>query len=170
MVDIGVESTVVRVIDNKVHILRPGKITVEDIQTLGIEVIIEKQIMEECSPKEKVMSPGMKYRHYAPNTKCLLVYSDNQDDLVKRINQEIELEKKVLVLGRTSNLDKYNTENKLDMGEALEEISKNIFTLLRKVDSYNVRLVIIEGVKKEGLGLAIMNRLIRACEHNYIEI
>ena len=56
------------------------------------------------------------------------------------------------------------------MGENLEEISKNIFTLLRKVDSYKVDLVIIEGVKKEGLGLAIMNRLIRACEHNYIEI
>ena len=83
---------------------------------------------------------------------------------------EIELEKNVLVLGRTSNLEKYNTDNKLDMGDSLEEISKNIFTLLRKVDSYNADLVIIEGVKKEGLGLAIMNRLIRACEHNYIEI
>lgn len=170
MVDIGVESTVVRVVDDKVHILRPGKITVEDIESLGIEVVIEKQIMEECMPQEKVMSPGMKYRHYAPNTKCLLIYSDNEDKLVDRINKEIELEKNVLVLGRTSHLEKYNTENKLDMGETLEEISKNIFTLLRKVDSYNATLVIIEGVKKEGLGLAIMNRLIRACEHNYIEI
>ena len=170
MVDIGVESTVVRVIDNKVHILRPGKITVEDIEKLGIGVVVEKQIMEECKPEEKVMSPGMKYRHYAPNTKCLLVYSDNENKLVNKINEEIELEKNVLVLGRTSNLDKYNTNNKLDMGESLEEISKNIFTLLRKVDKYNVNLVIIEGVKKEGLGLAIMNRLIRACEHNYIEV
>ena len=170
MTDIGVESTVIRVIDNKVHILRPGKITKEDIESLGIEVVIEKQIMEECKAQEKVMSPGMKYRHYAPNTKCLLVYSDNKDELVKRINEEIQLEANVLVLGRTSNLEKYNTENKLDMGNTLEEISKNIFTLLRKVDSYNVDLVIIEGVKKEGLGLAIMNRLIRACEHNYIEI
>ena len=90
--------------------------------------------------------------------------------LIFKINEEIELEKNVLVLGRTSNLEKYKTENKLDMGETLEEISQNIFTLLRKVDSYNVDLVIIEGVEKKGLGLAIMNRLIRACEHNYIEI
>lgn len=170
MVDIGVESTVVRVIDNKAHILRPGKITVEDIEKLGIEVVVEKQIMEECNPEEKVMSPGMKYRHYAPNTKCLLVYSDNENKLVEKINEEIELYKNVLILGRTSNLDKYKTDNKLDMGESLEEVSKNIFTLLRKVDKYNVNLVIIEGVKKEGLGLAIMNRLIRACEHNYVEI
>lgn len=170
MVDIGVESTVVRVVDSKVHILRPGKITVEDIQSLGIDVVIEKQIMEECKTEEKVMSPGMKYRHYAPNTKCLLVYSDDKNKLVERINEEVKLEKNVLVLGRTNNLDKYKTDNKLDMGNSLEDISKNIFTLLRKVDKYNVDLVIIEGVKREGLGLAIMNRLIRACEHNYIEI
>ena len=170
MVDIGVESTVIRVVENKVHILRPGKITKEDIESLGIPVIIEKQIMEECKSHEKVMSPGMKYRHYAPNTKCLLVYSHDNNKLVDKINEEIELEKNVLVLGKTSNLNKYKTQNKLDMGESLEDISKNIFTLLRKVDKYKVKLVIIEGVKKEGLGLAIMNRLIRACEHNYIEV
>ena len=56
------------------------------------------------------------------------------------------------------------------MGNTYEEISKNIFKLLRKVDNYDVDLVIIEGVEKEGLGLAIMNRLIRACSHNYIEL
>lgn len=170
MANIGVESTVVRVIEKKVHILRPGKITVEDIRNLGIDVVVEKQIMEECDANEKVMSPGMKYRHYAPNTKCLLIYSDDNNKLIDRVNEEIEKEKNVLILGKTRNLDRYNTKNKLDMGETLEEISKNIFTLLRKVDSYNVNLVIIEGVKKEGLGLAIMNRLIRACEHNYIEV
>lgn len=170
MTDIGVESTVIRVINNKVHILRPGKVTKEDIENIGIDVIIEKQIMEECKPEEKVMSPGMKYRHYAPNTKCLLVYSNNQEKLVNKINEQIDKEKNALVLGTTSNLPKYNTQNKLNLGDSLEEISKNIFTMLRKVDSYNVNLVIIEGVKKEGLGLAIMNRLIRACEHNYIEI
>ena len=168
--NIGVESTVVRVIENKVHILRPGKITVEDIKKLGIDVVVEKQVIEDCNPKEKVMSPGMKYRHYAPKTKCLLVYSNNNENIINKINEQIGLGKNVLILGRTSNLDKYKTEKKLDMGESLEEISKNIFTLLRKVDSYKVDLVIIEGVKKEGLGLAIMNRLIRACEHNYIEI
>ena len=157
-------------VDDTVHILRPGKITKEDMEKLGIKVEVEKQIMEECKPDEKVMSPGMKYRHYAPNTKCLLVYSCNNEKLVNKINEEIELEKNVLILGRTSNLEKYKTENKLDMGETLEEISQNIFTLLRKVDSYNVDLVIVEGVEKKGLGLAIMNRLIRACEHNYIEI
>lgn len=51
-----------------------------------------------------------------------------------------------------------------------EKAVKSIFTLLRKVDAYNVDLVIIEGVEPTGLGLAIMNRLIRSCSHNYQEL
>ena len=52
--------------------------------------------------------------------------------------------------------------------EDLREIAKNIFTALRKVDKLKVDVAIIEGVEKEGLGLSIMNRLVRACENNII--
>lgn len=167
-VDIGVESTVVRVVDGIVHILRPGKITPEDIQALGIEVYIEKQILGEYKKDEKVMSPGIKYKHYAPNTNCLLVYSKNEDKLVQTINENIE-GKRAVVICKTRNIEKYNSEYKLDMGQTLEEITNNIFTLLRKADKYNAEIIAIEGVEKDGLGLAIMNRLLRACSHNYIE-
>ena len=50
-----------------------------------------------------------------------------------------------------------------------DEISHNIFTLLRKVDTYKPTQILIEGVKKEGLGIAIMNRLIRSSNYHYIE-
>ena len=168
-VDIGLESTVVRVIDGKVHILRPGKVTPEDIINLGIDVAIERQILGEYNKEEKVLSPGIKYKHYAPNSKCILVYSEDEEKLIAKV-QELEKRQKTVILCKTKNLEKYISENKLAMGANLEEISRNIFTLLRKVDSYNAELVIIEGVEKTGLGLAIMNRLLRACEHNYIEI
>ena len=168
-VDIGVESTVVRVVDGIVHILRPGKITPEDIQALGIKVYIEKQILGEYKKDEKVMSPGIKYKHYAPNTNCLLVYSKDEDKLVQTINGNVK-GKRAVVICKTKNIEKYNTEYKLDMGETLEEITNNIFTLLRKADKYNAEIIAIEGVEKGGLGLAIMNRLLRACSHNYIEV
>ena len=170
LTNIGLESTVVVVKDNKVHILRPGKITVEDMEKLGLEVVVEKQITEEVKPLDKVMSPGMKYKHYAPNTECMLIYSKDNEKLVERINEEIKKDNNTLILAKTSNINRYNAKHILDMGESLEEISKNIFTLLRKVDSYKVNKVIIEGVEKKGLGLAIMNRLIRACNYNYIII
>ena len=167
-VDIGLESTVVRVVDNIVHILRPGKITKEDIESLGIKVFIEKQVLGEYNPNEKVMSPGIKYKHYAPTTKCVLVFSKNEERLVDTINKQIE-DKNAVVICKTQNLEKYNAKHKLDMGNNLEEISRNIFTLLRKADKLNADIIAIEGVGKEGLGLAIMNRLLRACSHNYIE-
>lgn len=168
-VEIGVESTVVRVVDNVIHILRPGKITPEDMQKLGFKVFIEKQILGEYKENEKVMSPGIKYKHYAPTTKCLMVYSKDEEKLVKTINENIQ-GKTAVVICKTQNSSKYNAKHILDMGNTLEEITKNIFTLLRKADKYNADIIVIEGVEKDGLGLAIMNRLLRACSHNYIEI
>lgn len=169
MVDIGLESTVVRVIDNKVRILRPGKITKEDIEKLRIEVEIDKNILGKYDGKEKVLSPGMKYRHYAPNTKCMMVYSKNEESMVNKINELIS-GKNALVVCRDKNFDKYATKNKIKMGSSLDEMAHNIFSILRQVDNYNVDIVIIEGMQKDGLGLALNNRLLRACEYNYLEI
>ncbi|MCL2383469.1 MAG: hypothetical protein FWC79_04895 [Oscillospiraceae bacterium] len=141
------------------------------IQDLGFVVQVQKQVLGECKTDETVMSPGMKYKHYAPKTKCLLVYSEDEEKLIEKINEVIEEESgSVLVMAKAQNLSKYSTDHKIDMGSDLESISKNMFTLLRKVDSYNVGLAIIEGVEAKGIGLAIMNRLIKACENNYIEV
>lgn len=168
-VDIGLESTVVRVIDGIVHILRPGKITAEEIQNLGIPVYIEKQVLGEYKEGEKVLSPGIKYKHYAPNTKCILVYSNDNTKMVEKV-KELSKNKDVTILCKEENLSRYNVKNKLNMGKNLDEISQNIFTLLRKADKLNSELIIVEGVEKTGLGLAIMNRLIRASAHEFIEI
>lgn len=170
--DIGLESTVVRVIGNEVRILRPGKITKEDIEKVVSNVQIDKNIMGQLENNEKVLSPGMKYRHYAPTTHCTLVYSEDSEKMANEILKIAKMYKKALILATTENLEKYAEFDCLDVGSKnnLLEISHNIFSLLRKIDTYKVDIAIIEGVKPEGIGLAIMNRLIRACEHDYIEL
>ena len=92
--------------------------------------------------------------------------------MIYKINEVLHEYNNPVVIACTENIKMYNIKNKIDIGskENLEEISKNLFTDLRKVDKYNPDIVIIEGVNKSGMGLAIMNRLIRACEYNYIEI
>jgi len=162
---IGLESTVIKVIENKIHILRPGKITKNDLNKYG-EVIIDSHVLNEVSNEEKVLSPGMKYRHYSPDTKCIMIYSDDKNKIIEKI-KSLENDESI-VLTNNKNVNKF--KNAVGYGESLEEISHNIFHLLRTVDKMNKKIVIIEGVKKEGLGLAIMNRLIRACSHNYIEL
>lgn len=170
--DIGLESTVVRVIDNIPHILRPGRITAEQLKSVAGDVIIDEHVLGKLEKNQKVLSPGMKYRHYAPQSKCILVYSKDNSKMVDKINELLSEYENPVVISCTENIELYNTENKIDIGSKknLEEISKNLFTDLRKVDKYNPDIVIIEGVEKSGIGLAIMNRLIRACEYNYIEI
>lgn len=168
---IGLESTVVRVMDGIATILRPGKITKEQILQVVGKVCVDKHLFEKCSPTETVLSPGMKHKHYAPNTDCVLVYSDDNTSLVRKINELASKKQHVLIISTTENLDRYHSDYILEVGSQknLDEISKNIFSTLRKVDHYPVDLVLIEGVSKEGLGLAIMNRLIRACGYHYIE-
>lgn len=170
--EVGIESTVVRVIDGKVKILRPGKITKEDIDNVISGTSIDKHVFEHLNEGEKVLSPGMKYRHYAPNSKCVLVYSRNNDVMVDKINEIAGDYNKVTVVCSNENKEKYNVNKVICYGKRskIEEISNNIFTILRKVDNKRPDIVIIEGVEKQGIGLAVMNRLIRACSHEYIEI
>ena len=170
--DIGLESTVIKIDNGVIDILRPGKITKEELEEVANQVEIDTHVLGKVEKNEKVASPGMKYRHYAPNTKCMMVYSNNEKEMINKINEitsNMQNEnKKVLVLGRKNHIDAYVAKNKCNMVEELEEVAKNIFTLLRKVDKEKVDLVIIEGVGEKGLGLAITNRLIRACAYNYI--
>lgn len=170
--DIGLESTVVRVINGIPHILRPGKITAEQIKSVAGDVVIDEHVLGKLEINQKILSPGMKYRHYAPKAKCILVYSKDNLKMINKINEVLHEYNNPVVIACTENIEMYNIKNKIDIGskENLEEISKNLFTDLRKVDKYNPDIVIIEGVNKSGMGLAIMNRLIRACEYNYIEI
>ena len=163
---IGLESTVVKVIDGTPTILRPGFITKEDIIALIGSCNIAPGVLEKLSNNEKVESPGMLYRHYAPKTNCLLVYSSKIDTLKQIINDN--LDHKTIIIG-SSKLKDIPCYHFLNYGDTLEEISHNIFSLLRLADKYEANQIIIEGVKKEGLGLAIMNRLIRTANFNYIE-
>ena len=164
---IGVESTVIRVIDNKIKILRPGKITVENFKFYGFDVELDNNIFSEVKSGEKVLSPGMKYRHYAPQKECLLIYANEINKFVAEVNKNSK-SKNVLVVCKNNNIRYF--KNSIGMGNSLDDISHNIFHILREVDKTNYDLIIIEGVKKDGLGIAIMNRLIRACSHNYIEL
>ena len=164
---IGLESTVVKVIDNIPTILRPGFITKEQIEKLIGCCNVSNHVLKEVDKNASVESPGMLYKHYAPNTKCILIYSKDKDKLINEINKN--LTNKTIILG-SSKLKDIKCFKYVNYGDDLETISHNLFSLLRLCDTYNGDLIIIEGVEKVGLGLAIMNRLIRTSNFNYIEL
>ena len=165
----GIESTVCKVIDGVPTILRPGKITPEDIEAVIGKVDLDKHIFMNTKSNEKVESPGMKYKHYAPNTDCVLIYGHSDQDYIDLINEHKKNKTTIIGFSEHKDLFKDCIFHELGSKDNLEEISHNIFSLLRKADKDNSDIIIIEGVEKKGLGIAIMNRLLRSCSFNYFE-
>lgn len=167
---IGLESTVVKVVDEVPVILRPGKITPEDIEKVAGKVIIDSKVFEKVVENEAVESPGMKYRHYAPETKCILINYENNLDQIFYLKQTIkEYQEDVVVIGFSEHKEKLflPEERFIDLGnrEDLEKIAKEIYSALRKADKIKAKVILIEGVPKKDIGIAIMNRLLRTCEY-----
>ena len=172
--EIGIESTVVKVVDEVPIILRPGKITPDEIKAVAGDVKIDSKVFAKLSSNDKVESPGMKYKHYAPETKCKLVACLNELDqtfYLKKIAKEFD--GKLIMIGFNNHETKINITNGQFLGIAdkddLDEYGKNIFSAIRYADSLKPDLIVIEGVKKVGFGIAIMNRLLRTCEYDVIE-
>lgn len=156
--NIGIESTIVKVIDNIPHVLRPGSITAEEIEKISGKVILDY---------EKINNniPSSKYSHYKPNSKCVLVYNEDNEKMIKEIKELAKKYQNPLIVSTTENMSNYDVKNIINIGSRnnLEEIAKNIFSTLRKVDEFSADIVIFEGVETKGIGIAIMNRLKKAC-------
>ncbi len=171
---IGLESTVVKVVDEVPVILRPGKITPEDIRKVAGCVKIDSKVFEQVKEDEDVESPGMKYRHYAPEARCILVNYLNELDQIFYLKKIIkECGEDVVVIGFSEHKDKLFLPegNFIDIGPKnnLEIYAREIYSALRKADKLKPKIILIEGVKKEGIGIAIMNRLLRATSYDVLE-
>src|SRR6056297_2823283 len=161
--NIVVESTVVEIKDKAVNILRPGGITKEMIKAvLGVNYQVETvNQVEVKTPK----SPGMKYKHYAPNTPLWIVKKDNINRVLKQ--KETNNKKTLLLLSHETlnslDLDTVNASVK-DIGSIkdLGYIAKQLFNLLREADQNDFELILIEEVPNKEIGEAVMNRLKKA--------
>lgn len=150
---IGLESTVVKVIDGVPVILRPGKVTPEEIEKVVGKVKIDSKVFEKVLGDEKVESPGMKYRHYAPKTKCKLVYSNEEEKQIKTIKRILRDNNNIVVLCFKEHIRQFseNSAKFISIGskENLNEIAENIYSALREADRENADLILIEGVESK---------------------
>ena len=163
----GVESTVISFDnENTVRILRPGFVTREDLLTLGCEVIVDKAILSEVAAGEKVASPGMKYKHYSPKAKVTLV-----DGSFENFRQFADKNKNPKTYFLVFDGDILNNDcNFFSYGKDSTEQAHNIFSSLRRLDSLGAENVFVRVPDKNGVGLAVYNRLIRAAGFEVITI
>lgn len=160
--DIGVESTVVDGLSDPPMLLRPGGISLEQIKKYGGDfwqtVKIAKKVADE---NEIVKTPGMKYKHYSPTARVILVeHEDSIDNYIKE--NDLANKKLSLLTAENFNGDNFSGLTK-NLGKTKKEISSNLFKYLREFDEeHNVDIIFIESIDETNEGLAIMNRLKKA--------
>ena len=136
--------TVFCVVDDQVALLRPGNITVEDI-----EKITKTQVIISADNNEAPLSPGQLKSHYAPETKLILnVIQPKSNQCLLGFGQ-IEIDQDTYLLNLSPSGD-------------LTEAAANLFSMLRTLDQMNFSSIAVSPIPHTGLGLAINDRLKRA--------
>jgi L-threonylcarbamoyladenylate synthase len=146
---VGVESTILSFLEEKPRLLRPGGVSLEEIESIIGKV--------EISPiKDKPSAPGMLPKHYAPRTPIVFDWSEKNLDLYEDKNIGL------LVLQEPKNNLKFHNVEVLSKKGDLREAAANLFAAIRRLDTLNLDLIVAEPIPEVGLGRAIMDRLRRA--------
>lgn len=165
--EVGVESTVISLIGEKAKILRPGGVTAQQIRDVLGDVEIDKAVLNEVSKDEKVSSPGMKYKHYAPKTKVVIVKGD--DSSYRRFLNEQTGKFGALCFEEDA---KYLKCKFVTYGKSTNPDSQSaaLFSALRQADNLGVDVIFARYPNEEGIGLAVLNRLLRSAAFDVKEV
>lgn len=169
-VEIGVESTILDMTVTPPMILRPGAVTKEMLENLIGEVSVDQTLISDDSTKVP-KAPGMKYRHYAPKAQ-LIVVEGELESAVKAIRQiayeQTRLGYKVGIIATTESVGKYTVGDIKNIGTRSNENSaaKNLYRVLREFDEDDVDYIYSEAFDTDGIGSAVMNRLLKAAGHH----
>ena len=162
---IGLESTVLDVSTDKVKLLRPGKISAKEIEEVINKKVYGYSKEDALLPK----SPGMKYEHYKPKTK-VVVLSGEDKSIIDYLNNLTE--EHIGFLGLNNILDKIENDKIFlkSLGEDIVDASKNLYFLLREMDKEKLNVIYAQAMNTEGIGLAYMNRLLKSASGDIINL
>ncbi len=166
---IGLESTVIILNGSKTELLRPGKITYEELKQIIPHISINNAVKNKCVDN-KPASPGMKYRHYAPQSPVFLIAGTDENviDFLKNKQQN----EKCGILCFEEDLNFLLPENVLSFGKHDDQNTqaRELFDRLRQFDDMNVEKIYSRLPSEYGVGLAVYNRLIRAAGFEIINV
>lgn len=163
----GVESTVISLCGEVPLLLRPGLVTYEMLTEVLGRVDIHPAVLEN-GKVDKAASPGMKYKHYSPKARVIIVDGKISDadrlyDMCKGLNRN-----PLIVWNMEDTVNDGRNCAYLMHNSDTADAAKNLFSVLRSADRDGYDTVLISAVKKEGAGLSVMNRMLRAAAFTVI--
>lgn len=162
--EFGIESTVLSLAGDVPTILRPGAVTREMLSEVIGRVDIARAVTEGMADGETAASPGMKYKHYAPKAKIIIINAGR-----KKYEKYVNSQKGAFALC-------YEGDNidipKVTFGCEGDDLSQShaLFDALRRLDELGAKKVYARNPKLTGVGLAVYNRLIRAAAFCVIDL
>lgn len=164
--EVGVESTVVSFVCNPPRLLRPGAVTPEQLYKIIPDLEIDDAVLAKLKDGEIASSPGMKYKHYAPKCDAYLVEGESEAfcEFVNSIQNAV-------AICFSEEADKIKIP-KLIYGSNKDQttLAHKCFSVLREVDGLMPERAYIHAPSKNGVGLAVYNRLLRAAGFKVIKL
>lgn len=172
-VGIGVESTIIDLTEEIPVILRPGHVTAEMLQEVLGEVCLDPTMLDvssDMAPK----APGMKYRHYAPKGDLTIVSGEPEAvaaTIRKLLAQDAAQGKKTGVIVSKQEEQYFKADSIKVTGdrEDMAAVARNLFRILREFDDEQIECMYVQAFSQEGIGQAVMNRMLKAAGHKIIE-
>jgi len=165
---VGVESTIVDLTEERPRLLRPGGITPEQLLAVLGDLVVDKAVTAQIDKDEVVKAPGMKYRHYAPQSEVIIV-SGSREAAASYIRQQYTSGDRVLCF--QEELPLYEGCEPLSYGlEAdVNTLSAGLFAALRELDDPKIHRVYARCPVGGGVAYAVQNRLKKAAAFHIVD-
>ena len=167
---VGVESTVVSLCGERPRLLRPGGISLEQLEQVLGTVEVDRALREKIDDTEKVSAPGMKYRHYAPKAPVTVVFGTPEAS-ANYIYAQLGENSGVLCFDdcapRFAGAAVVETFGPSD--DAAEQ-AREIFDALRRFDTTDCTEIYAQCPPADGIGLAVSNRIRKAAGFHVIDL
>ena len=164
--DEGLESTIIDLSYSKPRVLRPGPISIEQLETHCKTAFTVVERYQHPSTSSGETAPGSLYRHYSPNAQLILIDADTHVDALLNIPELNETKCAYVSLGRipvySRICDKCRHFWLSETQHDLKNAAKNVFHLLREIDRQNYEWIFFERPPMHGVGVALNDRLRRA--------
>ena len=159
--EVGLESTVVDVTGARPRILRPGGVTLEMLEGVVGVVDVDEGVLHQLQASSQARSPGMKYKHYAPKGEVTIVTGPRAAQDIARLYDAADGRAAILAFSQAD----YGARRVYRLKNAPGEL----FAALRQLDEDGMETIYAEDVPTAGVGLAVMNRLMRAAAFRVVE-
>ncbi|MEA4911549.1 MAG: L-threonylcarbamoyladenylate synthase [Oscillospiraceae bacterium] len=164
----GVESTVISLVGDTPTILRPGCVTPEEIRSILPDAVVSDAVLHEVKPNEKVLSPGMKYKHYAPRADVVIV-KGTLEQFAKYAQENASGNTYAMCFNGEGEQISVPSVSYGKSDDPSEQAHK-LFSVLRMLDTAGATTVFARCPSEDGVALAVFNRLIRAAGFKVVEL